>query len=253
MANFTTHVAAGIIGSGVLATLTLAANIVTPGEIMTLVFAGAFGAVLPDIDLGHSRASQAMFAGLGVFIAFVLLFNISYRYSIAEMWIIWIATYVGVRYIGHNVFHHLSRHRGVFHSLLAGLLFAFLTAAFYSKVFGASETLSWLAATFMFAGYLIHLVLDEIYSVDVLNERVKESFGSALKIIDLRYPYATAALAACTIGAFFLTPAYGTFVSVFGSPEVWAYFHDRLLPQDSNWFGLFAHNAPAAAGTATGS
>jgi hypothetical protein len=31
------------------------------------------------------------------------------------------------------------------------------------------------------AGYLSHLVLDEIYSVDVRNVRIKSSFGTALK------------------------------------------------------------------------
>lgn len=246
MANFTTHVATGIVTSGVLATLTLAANMVTPGEVMTLVFAGALGAMLPDIDLQHSRASQALFSGLAVFIAFVILFNVSYKYSIAEMWIIWVGTYLVVRYVGHALFHRLSRHRGIFHSVLAAVFFGFLTAIAYTYVFGASETLSWLAATFVFVGAMTHLVLDEIYSVDVMNERVKESFGSALKLFDLRYPYSSLTLAAVTVGLFFLTPSMQSFIAVFGSPDVWAYFQERLLPEGSNWFGLFAQDAVPA-------
>ena len=60
MANFTTHCASGILVGGALSTLTIATSVATPGELMTLVFAGALGAVLPDIDLQNSRASQAM-------------------------------------------------------------------------------------------------------------------------------------------------------------------------------------------------
>ena len=34
----------------------------------------------------------------------------------------------------------------------------------------------------VFWGYLIHLILDEIYSVDITGRKIKKSFGSALKI-----------------------------------------------------------------------
>ena len=52
MANFATHLAVGIIGSGALATLTLASGMVPPADIVTLAIAGSVGAILPDIDLG---------------------------------------------------------------------------------------------------------------------------------------------------------------------------------------------------------
>ena len=72
MANFTTHIAVGIVASGVMSTLVLAGGLVTQTEVLTLVGAGAVGAVLPDIDLQKSRASQAIFSGLGVFLAFTV-------------------------------------------------------------------------------------------------------------------------------------------------------------------------------------
>ncbi len=31
-------------------------------------------------------------------------------------------------------------------------------------------------------GYIVHLVLDEIYSVDLKNRKIKKSFGTALKL-----------------------------------------------------------------------
>ena len=55
MANFATHLAVGIIGSGALATLTQASGMVPQTDIVTLACAGAIGAILPDIDLGKQR------------------------------------------------------------------------------------------------------------------------------------------------------------------------------------------------------
>ena len=67
MANFTTHIAVGTIVSGALATLTLAANVVAPENLVAVTMAGVLGSVLPDIDLKDSRPSRAMFAGLAIF------------------------------------------------------------------------------------------------------------------------------------------------------------------------------------------
>ena len=77
MANFATHLAVGIVGSGAVATLTQASGMVPPSDIVTLAFAGAVGAILPDIDLGNSRPSQALFTGLGIVFAFIVLFNLA--------------------------------------------------------------------------------------------------------------------------------------------------------------------------------
>ena len=69
MANFTTHIAVGTVVAGGLATLTLAADVVAPENLVAVTMAGVLGSVLPDIDLKDSRPSRAMFAGLGVFVA----------------------------------------------------------------------------------------------------------------------------------------------------------------------------------------
>ena len=61
MADFKTHAAVGVVGSGMLATLALATEIVPRGDLISLAFAGTFGSVLPDIDLQNSRASRALF------------------------------------------------------------------------------------------------------------------------------------------------------------------------------------------------
>lgn len=245
MANFTTHIAVGTVVSGVLATLTLAADVVAPENLVAVTMAGVLGSILPDIDLKDSRPSKAMFAGLAVFLSFAVLFSFATRYSIAELWILWIGTLLGVRYGLHNLFHHLSVHRGVWHSLVAGAFFACLTAVIFKYVLGRHEGVAWLAAGFMMIGYIVHLVLDEIYSVDVMDTRVKSSFGTAMKFVDSRYPYASGAMVLATAAAFYITPPATTFVDGISSRSLWAGLHHRLLPAEGRWFGVVGRTAAA--------
>ncbi|OQW94553.1 MAG: hypothetical protein BWK79_05500, partial [Beggiatoa sp. IS2] len=59
------------------------------------------------------------------------------------------------------------------------------------QVFKATNSMAWFSGSFMTAGYLIHLVLDELYSVDLVNKRLKKSWGSALKLASFRYKLST--------------------------------------------------------------
>lgn len=240
MANFTTHIAIGTMAAGLASTMVIASNIVPGDQILTLTAAGALGSVLPDVDLKDSRPSQAMFSLLAVFMAFAVLFNVGWRYSIAEMWVLWIGTYLVARYVGGWIFHRLSYHRGIYHSFLAGAFFAFLTTAVYRHVLGTNETVAWLGGAFMFLGYLVHLTLDEIYSVDVMDVRVKSSFGTALKLFDMKHPGHSAAMGIAAVLAFLVTPPFWPSWKVVAQPEIRAGLHDRLLPKGT-WFGIAAH------------
>lgn len=262
MANFTTHIAAGTVVSGALATLTLAADIVSPENVLAVTLAGVLGSVLPDIDLKASRPSRAMFAGLAIFMSFAVLFAHVAKYSIAELWILWLGTLVFVRYGLHYAFHKLAVHRGVWHSILAGVFSSAMTAAAFFYVLDRPPGVAWLAAGFLFVGYLVHLTLDEIYSVDVLDTRVKASFGTALKLFDKRAPFASGAMLAATVAAVLIAPSPQTFVDGVVSRDLWAGLSQRLLPRDS-WFGIVRrpetrtavgeHAAPGQSPVTTGS
>lgn len=237
MANFTTHIGAGTVQAGILATLTLAADVVAPENLVAVTLAGVLGSILPDIDLKDSRASRMMFSGLGVFASFVALFHFASHYSVVELMIIWLGTLAAVRYGLHALFHRLSVHRGIWHSLLAALLCAALTAALMRYVLGRHEGVAWLGAAFLLLGYLQHLVLDEVYSVDVMNRRIKASFGTALKIYDSRYKTASVAMAAAATAALWAAPPATTFLHGVSQKQLWAELNHRLLPADK-WFGL---------------
>lgn len=237
MANFTTHIAAGTLVSGSLATLTLAANVIAPENLIPITLAGVLGSVLPDIDLKESRPSRAMFAGLAIFFSFAVLFSVADRYSIAELWLLWLGTLLLVRYGLHTIFHNMAVHRGIWHSILAALFSAAATAVVFGNIMDRHAGVAWLAAGFMFVGFLVHLALDEIYAVDVEDKRLKSSFGTALKLIDRRHPYATGSMLAALALAVWLAPSPSVFVSGLSSRDMWAGLNERLLPRES-WFGL---------------
>src|SRR6516165_10225801 len=148
MANFPTHIAIGTVVSGALATVTAAADLVAPENIVAVTLAGVLGSVLPDIDLKDSRPAHAMFAGLAVFFSFAVLFSLERRYSIAEMLILWVGTLLLVRYVGKAVFFRFSYHRGIWHSLLAMAFCALITSWIYYRPLGRDPAVAWLAAGF---------------------------------------------------------------------------------------------------------
>jgi hypothetical protein len=242
MANFPTHIAIGTVASGMLATLTLAANVVGPENLVAVTAAGVLGSVLPDIDLKDSRPGRALFFGLGAFFSFVALFNGAGRYSIVELWILAGLTFLFVRYVAHGIFHRISYHRGIFHSILAAVFFALLTVLVYWIVLDRPEGVAWLAGGFMLVGYLVHLTLDEIYSVDVMDTRVKSSFGTALKLWDRKHIGHSIAMGVATVGLFLLTPSSRLFVQEVSSPALWSSLKQQMLPQDK-WFGVIGDMA----------
>jgi membrane-bound metal-dependent hydrolase YbcI (DUF457 family) len=239
MANFPTHIAIGTLVAGTAATLTLAVDAVAPENLVAVTLAGVLGSVLPDIDLKESRPARAMFSGLAVFFAFAVLFSVAGKYSVVEMLVLYVGTLLAVRYGAKYVFFKFSYHRGIWHSILAAAFVSFLTAVIYYYVLGRPDAVSWLAAGFMFIGYMTHLVLDEIYSVDVMDTRIKKSFGTAIKLVDRNHWGHSGAMAAATVAAFMLTPSSSLFVKNISSQSMWSSLQKQMLPQRANvWFGV---------------
>lgn len=244
MANFATHLGVGTIASGMAATLAVATDMISHTDIISLALAGALGSVLPDVDLKDSRSSRIIFFALGLVLSFILLFCVVAQYSIAELWIIWIGAFLTVRYVGHLLFHNFAVHRGVFHSVLAGVFFLMATAALFHHGLKADPRICWLSGIFMFFGYLVHLLLDEIYSVDFNGNRVKRSFGTALKLFEHRNITASVLMLAATVGMFFLTPNFSGFYEVITTADLWGHLWEKMWPEDG-FFGFSFDRAQA--------
>jgi hypothetical protein len=250
MANFTTHIVVGTVVSGTLATLTLAADVIAPENLVAVTMAGTLGSILPDIDLKDSRPSRALFAGLAIFFSFVVLFHFAPRLSIAEMWLLWLGTLFFVRYGLHALFYRFTVHRGVWHSLMAALACGFATVLVYYYGLGRPDGVAWLAGGFLLIGYLVHLTLDEIYSVEVMGAHIKKSFGTAIKFVDFRYPAESVAMTVAAVALLLVTPSIATFYDGITSRPMWAGLQQRLVPSD-RWFGLIVDKGRLAAAPAT--
>ena len=154
MANFPTHIAVGTVVSGALATVTVAADMVAPGEHRRRDAGGRAGlGAARHRPQGLAARAGRCSPGSRVFFSFAVLFSLERKYSIAEMLILWLGTLVFVRYVGKEIFFRFSYHRGIWHSLLATVFCAFLTAWIYSTLLGRDAGVAWLAAGFMAIGY----------------------------------------------------------------------------------------------------
>ncbi len=237
MANFQTHITVGVLTSGVISTIAMAAAVVTPNDAMFLTIAGTMGSIMPDIDLESSRQSRAVFGGFGIFFAFIALFHYSQFLSIAELCILWLSIYISVRYLLWRLFNEFTVHRGIFHSFLANIFFSVAGVAIFYNLLEKSDTVAWMGGGVIFIGALTHLILDELYSIDFAGNRVKRSFGTALKLFDYKNPFSAFAMIVAVAAMLYVSPTAGNFYTLINSSENWSYLHSRLLPK-GKWFDV---------------
>jgi hypothetical protein len=236
MANFKTHMSVAAACSGGLATGFLAVGVASPREVWLYFAMGTLGGILPDIDANNSIPGRMLFSFFAIVFAFVTLFSRAGVYSIVELSILWMVTYVVVRYIIFQMFARLTVHRGIFHSLLAAVFFGLCTTNISYYIFSINTVSAWMSGCFVFVGYVVHLILDEIYSVDLVGAKIKRSFGTALKIISANMK-ATSLLFLATVLVFYMTPSAEKFIKTVVSFETYKSVKVKLLPK-AGWFKL---------------
>ncbi len=229
MANFNTHVTIAAAGSVLLSVLCLQVGMVDHTEALILALLGTIGGILPDIDLEHAYPSRIMFALFAIMGAFLVVFATENNLSILELWGVGLVTFAIIRFPVWMLFHEYTHHRGSIHTIVAGLFFMFATAAFGYRVMAKDPFTSWLMGLFVFLGFILHLGLDELYSVDFMNNRVKKSFGTALKILDWRRLDKSTALVVVTILAWALTPKSANFWDTLFSLDTYRIIGSRFL------------------------
>jgi hypothetical protein len=188
MANFRTHLSVAVAGGALLAVSGWHAALWSAADAGPLAALTAFGGILPDIDSDHSRSIRLIFTLFAVFAVIGGALLLQNRMSPGALVVACGGLYVGVRYVAGSVFKRFTVHRGIWHSLLAATLCGLATSAVSYQLLQQNAWMAWAHGIALVIGTLIHLLLDEMYSVDLVGSRLKRSFGTAFKLFDYREP-----------------------------------------------------------------
>jgi hypothetical protein len=213
MAAFQEHISVAVLSVGVVIIPFHTIGLLNVEQSLVALFFGILGGVAPDLDSDNSRPIQSVFRILSITLPLILLLSLKSTLSVFEILVIWILTGFVLKMVFFKIFLSLTKHRGIFHTIPMGILFGELVILLCSLSFHMQANLAFLYGFFMFLGFFVHLLLDEIYSVNVLGVRLKKSFGTALKLYDKNNKAGTLIVYVCISLLWFLLPSYGDLFS----------------------------------------
>ncbi len=175
MADFKTHLQVGSALGFLLAVFTHVWGWVNNFSTAIIIFfATSLGAFLPDMDSNSSlpvKIISLLYAYLVSALVLFYFYDNGYKnfFFLAAAGLI---AFLAVFKILPVILKKYTRHRGIFHSIPAFLISFFLTLIIaWTTRLSVLERFSMALAVSL--GYLSHLVLDEIYSVDLFNKKIE--------------------------------------------------------------------------------
>lgn len=182
MADFVTHIAtSSVLGAAYGAAAYGWYDVPLSTSLLAGGLCGVCG-MLPDLDSGSGRPLRESVAFAAAVVPMMLLERLR-TFGLAPELLVLVGagSYLLIRFGLAWFLKHFTVHRGMFHSLPAAgafFLIAFLLAS------GQETALRWYKAGGVLLGYLSHLVLDELYSLEWVRGRwkLRRSFGTALKL-----------------------------------------------------------------------
>jgi hypothetical protein len=161
------------------------------------------GGLLPDLDSDSGVPVRELFGIAAAVTPFLLYLSFLDSGLTREQTLVVLAgLYVFIRYVLSSLFKRWTVHRGMFHSIpamfIAGL-------AVYLVYHSPSQRLRLFLAGGVMLGFLSHLVLDELCSVDFmgLRPRLNKYAGSALKFASRSWSATAATYAVLGVMGYF--------------------------------------------------
>jgi hypothetical protein len=149
------------------------------GTVATLLT--TLSGLLPDLDSASGVELKGFTGILGVLAALAVWEAVGHLdpppIFEVHLWSMVLA-YVLVRHGLRRVLSRLAKHRGISHSLPTCGVWGLATYLYYPSHYNGLRVLM---AVAVMVGFLSHLLLDEICSVDLKGARVNKAFGTALK------------------------------------------------------------------------
>ena len=199
MASFAQHVNTAVVISGIAIAPLYGSSLIDINQALTLLFFGLIGGILPDIDLENSRPIQITSSILSIFIPLLAILTLLESLSISKMLFIWILSSVLLHFFIFKILLNLTVHRGVIHTVPMGIVFAQILIIIFHHLLNFTELFSFLCGLFLFMGFIIHLLLDELVSLNAFGMSFKKSLGSAFKFYDKNNIIGTIFLYICII------------------------------------------------------
>ena len=142
---------------------------------------GTFAAILPDLNHDQSTPLKEVFNVAAAIVPFVIITAMMERgfTDMVYLTAIFGGAYLFIRIIAIFMFKRLTTHRGMFHSVPALII---VGQIIYLMYFGNDFKVRLFLAIAGALGFLSHLVLDEVSSVDFTGGKVSKNkfFGTAL-------------------------------------------------------------------------
>ena len=230
MANFNTHLTGAFAVSGIAALTIYKTGLIDDSGFLMCVALGTVGGLLPDLDSDNSTPIKLGFNLASFMFAFGLVMHWRDELSLLALMALWLAGYGFMRYVVFYIFTTMTVHRGVIHSVpYMAILGLGLTCLSYFVMDNALTT-SWFYGLFLFGGALVHLSLDELYSVNLSGMKMKRSSGTAMKFYQHRDKWWYLLLYAVLALLVYFAPPFEPFWEQVHDPAPWAQLRVDMLP-----------------------
>ena len=213
MASFGQHVNVAVVATSIPAIVLYANGTLDSLHALGGIFFGFLGGIAPDVDSDTSKPLRGVFSIFSIVFPVIVLFALGKKMSILEMLFFLVVIGALLRVTLFQVVMAFTRHRGVFHSIPMGIALALGLVYFLYEFFDTSYKLAVTYGFFFVFGFFIHLLLDELFSVNALGMRMKKSFGSAMKLYEKKNIYGTIFLYLSIALFIYLLPPMGGILS----------------------------------------
>ncbi|MGB5866627.1 MAG: hypothetical protein WBG69_02025 [Arcobacteraceae bacterium] len=184
MASFAQHINTAVVISGISIAPLYSSSLIDLNQALALLFFGMIGGVLPDMDLENSKPIQITSGILSIFIPLLAILTLLQSLSISKMLFIWFLASLFLHFILFKILLNNTVHRGVIHTIPMGIVLAQVLMICFHHFLEYEELFSILCGLFLFMGFIIHLLLDELISLNAFGMSFKKSLGSAFKFYD---------------------------------------------------------------------
>ncbi|WP_201529012.1 metal-dependent hydrolase [Psychrobacter frigidicola] len=230
MANFNTHLNGAFAVSGTASLVVYKAGFVNDSGFLMCVALGTVGGLLPDLDSDHSTPIKLGFNIAALVFAFGLVMHWRDELSLIALMALWLVGYGFMRYVVFKLFTRMTVHRGIIHSVpyMAILGLGLTCLSYYS--WHNTLSASWFYGLFLFGGAMVHLLLDEMYSVNLSGMTLKRSAGTAMKFYQHREKWWYLLLYSLLALLIYVAPPFAPFWEQLRDPTPWAQLKVGVLP-----------------------